>query len=528
MIASPGWTPGPTTTWSSRSRWPSCGLACGPCCAATRPAPNGSAIPIWSSIWLRPGSPAASARWSSPAPSTCSSSCSCATRAGCSATRRSSRPCGATTSARAPGTCGCTWATCAPSWKRAANPASCTPCAGSATSCGTRGDPAEPGVSGGGGRGADRRRRGQQRAVSLLRREPAGPGRRQPGRRRPAGLRHRPNREEVGRHRSVPVRPQPSGDRRQRERPALPGRGGRPADPVRAPRRPRCGSGQPGGARVLRRRAPRRPAVPDLHRRDPARGRAGAGQPGGGCRRRRAPARLLPGLTAAATGVPYGAARLPSGRVLRPIAELTAAAEHVTETRDLTARLGSTGTSDEVGRLASSFDTMLSALDESLTAQRQLVADASHELRTPLTSLTTNLDLLEDGAGLADPQAPTLVRAAREQAGELDQLITDLLDLARYREAAPHRETVRLDLLTSEAVERLRQRLPQTVIRADLRPCLVLVDPAAVEHAVSNLVDNAVKWTPPGAVVRVTVAGGQVSVADHGPGIAADDLPRIF
>jgi signal transduction histidine kinase len=242
----------------------------------------------------------------------------------------------------------------------------------------------------------------------------------------------------------------------------------------------------------------------------------------------RTAALLLAGLTVAATGITYGAARLAAGRILRPIAQLTAAAEHVTRTRDLTARLGSAGTSDEVGRLALSFDTMLGALHESLTAQRQLVADASHELRTPLTSLTTNLDLLEDGAGLADPQAPTLVRAAREQAGELDQLITDLLDLARYREAAPHRETVRLDLLTSEAVERLRQRLPQAVIQADLRPCLVLVDPAAVEHAVSNLVDNAVKWTPPGAVVRVTVAGGQVSVADHGPGIAADDLPRIF
>jgi len=105
----------------------------------------------------------------------------------------------------------------------------------------------------------------------------------------------------------------------------------------------------------------------------------------------------------------------------------------------LTARLGFTAAGDEVGRLASSFDTMLAALHDSLTAQRQLVADASHELRTPLTSLTTNLDLLEDGAGLADPQAPALVRAAREQAGELDQLITDLLDLARYRESAPHR-----------------------------------------------------------------------------------------
>lgn len=92
----------------------------------------------------------------------------------------------------------------------------------------------------------------------------------------------------------------------------------------------------------------------------------------------------------------------------------------------------------------------LAALHDSVTAQRQLVADASHELRTPLTSLTTNLDLLEDGAGLADPEAPGLVRAAREQAGELDQLITDLLDLARYHESAPHRETVRLDLLARQ------------------------------------------------------------------------------
>ena len=242
----------------------------------------------------------------------------------------------------------------------------------------------------------------------------------------------------------------------------------------------------------------------------------------------RTAALLLAGLTVAATGLTYGAARLAAGRVLRPIAELTAAAEHVTETRDLTARLGSTGTSDEVGRLASSFDTMLAALHESLTAQQQLVADASHELRTPLTSLTTNLDLLEDGAGLADPQAPALVRAAREQAGELDQLIADLLDLARYRESAPHREAVRLDLLTGEAVSRLRPRVPQTAIDAELRPCLVQVDPAAVDHAVSNLIDNAIKWTPSGAVVRVTVEDGRVSVTDRGPGIAAADLPHIF
>jgi two-component system, OmpR family, sensor histidine kinase MprB len=237
---------------------------------------------------------------------------------------------------------------------------------------------------------------------------------------------------------------------------------------------------------------------------------------------------LLAGLTVSAAGLTYGAARLTAGRILRPIAELTAAAEHVTRTRDLTARVGSAGSSDEVGRLGSSFDTMLAALHESVTAQRQLVADASHELRTPLTSLTTNLDLLEDGAGLADPQAPALVRAAREQAGELDQLITDVLDLARYRESTPHRETVRLDLLTDEAVRRLRQRGPHPAIATRLHPCLVHVDPAAVDHAVSNLVDNALKWTPPVAAVLVVVEDGRVSVTDHGPGIADEDLPRIF
>jgi len=242
----------------------------------------------------------------------------------------------------------------------------------------------------------------------------------------------------------------------------------------------------------------------------------------------RTAALLLAALTVAAAGITYGAARLTAGRVLRPIADLTATAEHVTQTRDLTARLRATGTNDEVGRLGSSFDTMLAALHESVTAQRQLVADASHELRTPLTSLTTNLDLLEDGAGLADPQAPALVRAAREQAGELDQLITDLLDLARYHESVPHRETVRLDLLTSEAVHRVRKRTPHADIVADLQSCLVHVDPAGVDHAICNLIDNAIKWNPPGGAVHVIVADARVSVVDHGPGIPDEDLPHIF
>jgi signal transduction histidine kinase len=241
----------------------------------------------------------------------------------------------------------------------------------------------------------------------------------------------------------------------------------------------------------------------------------------------RTAALLLAGLTVAAAAVTYAAARLTAGRVLRPIGDLTAAAEHVTRTHDLSARLRNDG-ADEVGRLSAAFDTMLGALSESVTAQRQLVADASHELRTPLTSLTTNLDLLDDGAGLADPQAPALVRAAREQAGELDQLITDLLDLARYRESAPHRETVRLDLLTDEVVHRRLQRAPDTVIDTQLEPSLVEVDAAAVDRAIANLIDNAIKWNPSDAAVCVVVENGRVSVTDHGPGIAAKDLPHVF
>jgi two-component system sensor histidine kinase MprB len=236
---------------------------------------------------------------------------------------------------------------------------------------------------------------------------------------------------------------------------------------------------------------------------------------------------LLAALTLGAAATTYGIARLAAGRVLRPIGRLTAAAEHVTATRDLSARLGSTST-DEVGRLSASFDTMLAALHDAVVAQRQLVADASHELRTPLTSLTTNLDLLEDGDGLADPQAPALVAAAREQAGELDRLVSDLLDLARYREAVPHREVVRLDQLADDAARRLRSRTDSVAIETDLRPCLVDVDPAAVHRAITNLVENAVKWSPAEGTVRVFVEDGRIAVVDRGPGIPDADLPHIF
>ena len=240
-------------------------------------------------------------------------------------------------------------------------------------------------------------------------------------------------------------------------------------------------------------------------------------------------------LTAAAAG------RLVAGRVLRPVRALTETVERATETQDLTAHLdpggleavgGAATARDEIGRLARSFTAMMAALDVSVRTQRRLVADASHELRTPLTSLTTNLELLAEPGGLADPQAPALLGAAREQSGELKGLINDLVDLARYGEGEAHVEDLRLDLLARQVAARAARRAPGLRFETGFEECFVRADPDAVERALGNLVDNAVKWSPPGGAVRIAVTAEPetacFSVADEGPGIPEADLPFVF
>jgi two-component system sensor histidine kinase MprB len=169
---------------------------------------------------------------------------------------------------------------------------------------------------------------------------------------------------------------------------------------------------------------------------------------------------------------------------------------------------------------------MTAALDESVGAQRRLVADASHELRTPLTSLITNLELLAERPD--DPSAPDLVTAALAEAGALRALINDLVDLARDGQASFHIEDVRLDLIAERVAARAADRAPGLTYELDCRPTLVRGDPDALERAVGNLVDNALKWSPPDGRVRISAAAGTVEVSDDGPGIPADDLPRIF
>jgi two-component system sensor histidine kinase MprB len=186
------------------------------------------------------------------------------------------------------------------------------------------------------------------------------------------------------------------------------------------------------------------------------------------------------------------------------------------------------GRGDEVARLASSFTAMLAALERSVEAQRQLVADASHELRTPLTSLRTDLDLLCDPPGLADPRAPQFAERARRRTVELSDLVADLVSLARYGRRPQVVQDVRLDEVVEAAAARVRDRTPPRALSLDLEPTLVVGDEEALYRAVANLLDNAVAWTPAEGDIAVTLRDGRLCVSDTGPGIPAEDLPHVF
>lgn len=217
--------------------------------------------------------------------------------------------------------------------------------------------------------------------------------------------------------------------------------------------------------------------------------------------------------------------RLAARRVLRPVRQLTESVELIRTTGDLAIPISAEGR-DEIGRLGSAFAGMTAALDESVGAQRRLVADASHELRTPLTSLTVNLELLAED--LTDAQAPHLAAEALDQAGELTTLINDLVDLARYGQPAFHTEDVRLDLVAERVAARATRRAGQIKFDLTCTPTLVHGDPDALERAVANLVDNAVKWSPDGGLVLISVKEGTLDVADAGPGIPDSDLEFVF
>ena len=211
---------------------------------------------------------------------------------------------------------------------------------------------------------------------------------------------------------------------------------------------------------------------------------------------------------------------------LAPVRRLTATAEHVSQTRDLTSRIDGRGT-DELARLATTFNTMLAALEDSALAQRRLVTDASHELRTPLTSLRTNVELLQRH-DVPEPRRTELLAAAVEQLDELTALVSELVELARGELPAEDPEDVRLDLLVADVVARAQRDRPHVTFSTALEETVVHGVPARIERAVSNLLDNAAKWSPPGEPIDVSVRNAEVAVRDHGPGISDEDLPYVF
>ncbi len=221
---------------------------------------------------------------------------------------------------------------------------------------------------------------------------------------------------------------------------------------------------------------------------------------------------------------------------LRPVARLTAAAERVAATDDLTP-IPVTG-DDELASLTRSFNRMLRSVGESRERQRRLVADAGHELRTPLTSLRTNMELL---AASQQPGAPALAEQDRRdlladveaQITELSTLVGDLVDLAREDAPAVVHEPVDVADLVSRALERARRRSGEVTLLAELHGWTVTGDAAGLERAVLNVLDNAVKFSPPGGVVQVAlrpVDPGQAElvVDDSGPGIAPEDRALVF
>jgi two-component system sensor histidine kinase MprB len=225
---------------------------------------------------------------------------------------------------------------------------------------------------------------------------------------------------------------------------------------------------------------------------------------------------------------------LVSRAAIAPVRRLTEAAEHVAKTQDLARRIPSRG-GGELSRLAVSFNAMLDALehsmralDASVSAQRQLVADASHELRTPITSLRANIEVLQQSPGLPERERERLLSDVVEQLEELTALINDVIELARGDEPSPVREDVRFDLLVAEAIERARLHAPWARIEEDLRETLLVGDPARLDRAVKNLLDNALKFGPREEPIEVALSGGELTVRDRGPGIGASEMPHVF
>jgi two-component system sensor histidine kinase MprB len=211
---------------------------------------------------------------------------------------------------------------------------------------------------------------------------------------------------------------------------------------------------------------------------------------------------------------------------LGPIVRFTRRTESLTGEMDLSRRL-EVGGRDELARLAHSFNATLDALESSLASQRQLIADASHELRTPIASLRANIQILEDARRLPPAEQQSLRADIVDELDELTALVSDVVELARGSRGESAREDVRLDEIVADAVARARRR-GELRYEVDLQPAIVRGEAEQINRAVSNLLDNARKWSPPQGIVEVALSDGVLTVRDHGRGFQEGELSQVF
>jgi len=217
-----------------------------------------------------------------------------------------------------------------------------------------------------------------------------------------------------------------------------------------------------------------------------------------------------------------------AGRIAKPIRKLSAVASEVATSRDLSIAVPIHGTG-EVSELGRSFSSMMNALSTSLEQQQRLVSDASHELRTPLTALRTNIESLELFDAIPEAERREMIRDIRLEVEELSTLTAELVDLATDQvQSAEQIGTVDLLALTRDVAQRARRRSGRTIDVSDGGGNSIDGFSNQLLRAISNLVDNAIKYSPAGSSIEISVDGGSVRVRDHGPGITDKDLPHIF
>ena len=214
---------------------------------------------------------------------------------------------------------------------------------------------------------------------------------------------------------------------------------------------------------------------------------------------------------------------------LHPLEDVTDDIEDIAETSDMSRRLVE-GDVDELGRLRRVFNRLLGTVEDSQQLQRQLVLDASHELRTPLTSLRTNAQVLSRAQQLAPEDLEQLTHDMVAQVDELAALVGDLAELARGERSEGPVTQLRLDDVVEECVETARTyaRIKNVIIEVDLETSMVVGRRDRLVRAISNLLTNAIKFTPASSEIRVVSAAGVIAVSDSGPGVAEEDIAFIF